>query len=205
MGSSTYHLAPVLPLILRPIYPGRPLSPQLPALSRVMTANTAATPGALVLRRRFLPSRTAIQVGPLLHLVHPAAQLLPRRRIRRHGRLQNVHILEEQVRQLQSQLARLKNQAASGPPKPNTAYKATPSEPFINESEPREYGLHARTSLSNGSSIVWLDDDSRASTSAEPLLSRFARTTLKLTQKTTMSQSVALPTTVTDPSGSGGG
>ena len=72
------------------------------------------------------------------------------------------------MRQLQSQLARLKNQAAGGPPKPHTAYKATPSEPLLDESEPREYGLHARTRLSSGSTTVWLDDDFRASSSAGP-------------------------------------
>ena len=75
------------------------------------------------------------------------------------------------MRQLQSQLARLKNQAAGGPSKPNTAYKATPSEPLIDESEPREYGLHVRTrlsALSCGSSTVWLDDDFRASSLAGP-------------------------------------
>ena len=80
----------------------------------------------------------------------------------------NVHILEEQVRQLQSQLARLKNQAAGGPSKQNTAYKTTPSEPLLDESQPHEYGLHARTRLSSGSSTVWLGDDFRASSSAGP-------------------------------------
>ena len=63
--------AHVLPLILHRTYPERPLSPQLPELPRVMTANTAATPGARVLRRSFLPIRTGI--FPLLNLVHPAA------------------------------------------------------------------------------------------------------------------------------------
>ena len=140
--------AHVLPLILRPTSPGRPLSPQLPALPRVMTANTAATPGTWLLRRSFLPIRTWIV--PLLHCVHPAASATTNP-VARPAPKKSTSLplqVEEQVSQLQSQLARLKNQA--GPPKPTTAYKATPSEPFLDESEPREYGLHARTRLSIG-------------------------------------------------------
>ena len=61
----TQYLPPrphVLPRILRPsrTYPERPLLQQLPALPRVMTANTAATPGARLLRRSFLPILTGI-------------------------------------------------------------------------------------------------------------------------------------------------
>ena len=63
--------AHVLPLILRPTFPGRQLSLQLPALPRMMTTNTAATPYARLLRRSSLPIRTGIV--PRLHRVHPAA------------------------------------------------------------------------------------------------------------------------------------
>ena len=81
--------AHVLPLILRPTYPGRPLSPQLPALPRVMTANSAQH------RRDALRSGTAQEFSTypdhdrptVSHFSTSSIQPLPRRRIRRHGRL----------------------------------------------------------------------------------------------------------------------
>ena len=126
-----------VPLILLPTFPGRQLSLQLPALHRRDALRSVTTPEFST-----YPDRD-----------RPTAPPRPSSRFRDDESVgtacsQNVHILEEQVRQLQSQLASLKIQA--GPPKPNTAYKATPSEPFLDESEPREYGLHARTRLSIG-------------------------------------------------------
>ena len=102
---------------------------------------------------------------PPLHLVHPAASATTNPAARPAPRT-FTSLKNKCVNTSPSLLvSRIKLPVAR--PR-RTLPKATPSEPFTNESKPREYVLHARTRPSSGSSTVWLDDDFRDSNSAGP-------------------------------------